>query len=240
MFKSIFIFAFSFIALFSAQSYSFAQSNQSVFDKLSQIFEPEIQGTTIAYLETIIGPPKKIDQWSDNPNQSVRHYQIGPCKVTVTGLDVVINIKLEKLSKDCSFDLRNFDSNSDISEPVSIFGMTFADLNNVIGASYQFIKTCIYMCGNSGSPDIGFDFQPHFPELPFISASFNLNFSNTDENGRETLDQLQILKDYLIKTQGDETVALVEYEITPEANELAWESLKDVYFDSILIGVRTE
>jgi hypothetical protein len=61
-----------------------------------------------------------------------------------------------------------------------------------------------------------------------------------DKNGRDPLDQLRKVTDYLDKTQGEDVVVMVEYEITPEANEIAWESLKDVYFDSILIGERTE
>jgi hypothetical protein len=232
----------SILSIFSFQSLAFAQSHQnnSIYSKLTQVFEPDIQGSTIAYLETILGPAKKIDKYSDDPSQSFRYYQVGPCQVVATGTDTVINIKLEQLSNDCTFDFQKFITGSDSSGPVNVFGMTFNDLNEVLGYSYQFIRDCIYMCGKAQTPKIGFAFEPNFPGQSNVSAWFNLNLTKPDKKGRDPFGQLQILKDYLINTQGGDTVALIEYIVTPEANELAWESLKDVYLDTIMIGQNIE
>jgi hypothetical protein len=76
------------------------------YNKLSQIFEPDIQGAAIAYIEHILGPAKKIFRADGQQNLSVRVYQVGPCRVAFPASDTVSSAQLENLSSDCNFDFK--------------------------------------------------------------------------------------------------------------------------------------
>jgi hypothetical protein len=114
----------SILILFSAFPL-FAQSPNglSTRDKLNLIFQPDMIGSTIAYLEHQIGPAKRIDNFPVNDAGDLqREYRIGPCTVNVYGQSNISSLELINLSQECSFDLAPFLGSEGSQEA---FGTTF-------------------------------------------------------------------------------------------------------------------
>jgi hypothetical protein len=208
-----------------------SQNGASVYDRLSQVFEPDIEGTTIAYLENILGPAKKVHKWG---GRTVRTYRVGPCEVTVKGEDSVSSIQLERLSPRCSFDFQSIASvYSGGTGAINAFGMTFEDIEKALGyVTYKFADRCGMMdCGLSvPNPQIGFEFEAGFPGMMLVfplTAWLTLGEDKPDKAGNMMYERHFKFNEYLTGKYGEDKVR-VEWAVdpTPEDSEKAWEAYK--------------
>jgi hypothetical protein len=238
MFKYIVSVLFALLVFFSLQADIIAQSEQdkAVYDKLTQIFEPEIVGTTIAYLETILGPAKKIDKWGDEPSDTTRHYLLGNCEIDVTGTDAVSTIMLKNVSNKCNFNFEEvaFYNNYVSKKSIDILGQSLGSIYQLIMPSEsKIVDECsITDCGVAGgNPKIGFEFLASIKENLIVSAWYISDY----ENEKSLSEQYYKFIDYMKAKYGDE-VRFGEYELRPEDIDQALSLWQNLPVKGIKIG----
>ena len=134
--------------------------------KLGAVFDPDMLGVQVAYLEHIVGPAWKVVQ-------GTRIYKVDGCVVYVgVNAGEVRNLRME-ISQQCQFDLNAFANNHKFPR---LFGMTFGEFEQPY-VSGQFQASCLYLCGNAADPVV-WDFYagPHaenflqiVPEVVLVS-----------------------------------------------------------------------
>jgi hypothetical protein len=218
------IILFLFVILFSTTTNIFAQNtgNNSVKDKLSLVFDPEMIGVTIAYLEAQIGPAKRIDDYYPvNPAGDIkREYQIGPCKVNIIGNDSIKSIELVNISNECSFNIMPFLNQEGYKEA---YGTTFGFIAND-NSSFKFISECIHYCGKSPYT-IEFEFEIWLGSGPRGKVMPKYELYTGDDQFDEVFDNFKTL---LIKNEGEDWVGYANYRDNYEYGTIALKYFKDI------------
>ncbi|MDR3154361.1 MAG: hypothetical protein LBW85_08880 [Deltaproteobacteria bacterium] len=231
--KNVIVSAISLLLLLAAPRLAQAQSG-GAYGKLTQVFEPGIVGATTDYLESVLGPAKRKDQLGDT---TFREYQVGGCRVEVTGGDTVKTIAVPELSSGCSFDFAKLATNPDVTGPVSAFGMTFGDLYRALSLpDIEFRRDCLHLCGNAAAPEIGFNFVTPLRGRLHLSAWLYLTGEEKDRKGKDVFDLAEEFKSYLISRQGQDKVYSVEYDISREDSDRAMGLFEDSYVNAVQIG----
>ena len=136
----------SFLPEFSA---NFATVSLPSASKLTRVFDPEMLGANIEYLEQIVGVAR-------NSYGNVRIYKVDSCEVNVQ----INNGKIENLklypSSICTFDLNLFLSNyGQLPRPEEL---TFGDFTDLVGSGRMY-ASCLSMCGNASEPVVSLSWQ---------------------------------------------------------------------------------
>jgi hypothetical protein len=164
-------------------SYSQVSSTR---DKLNLIFQPNTLGSTIAYLESQIGPAKRISDYPINDSGDLeREYQIGPCTVKIYGQNSITSFELVGLSPECSFDIMPFILGEGSKEA---YGTTFGYLANFDGGTpFEFYSECINICNVPQDPKIHFIYT-----IAYITRFLHINASISvfDDNIGDQFDKL--------------------------------------------------
>jgi hypothetical protein len=133
---------------------------------LRAVFDPDMLGAQVAYLEHIIGPAWKVVR-------GTRIYKVDGCVVDVgVNSGEVRNLHMQ-ISEQCQFDLSVFSGNYKFPR---LFGLTFGEFEQPY-VSGQFQASCLYLCGNSADPVVRDFYQgPHaenfiqmVPEVVLVS-----------------------------------------------------------------------
>jgi dimeric dUTPase (all-alpha-NTP-PPase superfamily) len=155
-------------------------------EKLNLIFKPDMFGATIAYLESQIGPAKRISDYPINYSGDLeREYQIGPCTVKIYGQNSITSFELVGLSPECSFDISSLilvEGNKEA------YRTTFGYLANFDGGTpYEFYSECINICNVPQDPKIHFIYT-----IAYITRFLHINASISvfDDNIGDQFDKL--------------------------------------------------
>ncbi|MDR2367850.1 MAG: hypothetical protein LBF58_07050 [Deltaproteobacteria bacterium] len=194
-------------------------------DKMSLVFSPDMIGATIAYLEYHVGPAKRKTNFQVNGEPEVlREYQIGPCKVFVSGNEDIKHLELRNINEDCTFNILPFlgeQGEKDAHE--TTFGFLAENAN-----SYRFTTECMKWCGSASDVAIEFQFtifRPGVGESKMV-ARRGLYPSN------DQIDKLSSqLTDFLVEKEGEEWVTLSRY-----ANDEKYAQIALKYFTNIRIS----
>ncbi|MBS0445108.1 MAG: hypothetical protein JSR59_04060 [Proteobacteria bacterium] len=121
-------------------------SEKKVEEKLAAVFVSNTIGGSIKYLETILGPAKRVLEL----RQENREYDVEGCKLTLaaTKEGTVVAMTLV-VSPSCTFNWRGILPNhSSLPQPNH---MTFGDAMKSSG-SWTFVTDCLDACGNAADP----------------------------------------------------------------------------------------
>jgi hypothetical protein len=109
--------------------------------KLRAVFDHDMLGAQVAYLEHIVGPAWKVVQ-------GTRIYKVDGCVVYVgVASGEIRNLHME-ISQQCQFDLSVFSNNYKFPR---LLGMTFGAFEQPY-VSGRFQASCLYLCGNAADP----------------------------------------------------------------------------------------
>jgi uncharacterized protein YecT (DUF1311 family) len=117
--------------------------------KLAEVFDPEMVGANIAYLEQIVGVARNI--YGD-----VRVYKVDGCEVIAQiSRGTVDSLKLYP-SAACTFDLNAFQVGGN--RLPSLESLTFGAFTKLVGSG-QMYASCLSMCGNAAEPTVSMHWQ---------------------------------------------------------------------------------
>jgi hypothetical protein len=125
--------------------------------KLASIFQSEMLGAQLRYLETITGPAMHIDRGAGGVQ--IRDYRVEGCKLRawVKG-GKALGYSLD-LAPDCSFELANFLGNNYPSTKGLTIGRFAA---GAFGPALRVQSSCIDLCPNAADATVDFTFEgPH-------------------------------------------------------------------------------
>lgn len=207
---------------------SILSTNVFAGDKLEKIFNSEMIGANLPYLEKITGPAKNT--FSYEKNQKTNTYKVESCEVTVrVSNGTVQSLGLKNLSKKCTFDLNNFVPNVGGGKLPPLHNMTFGQFDIFTGNG-KYTADCLMSCGNAADPvayenwqasraDGGFDI-----ELGVVLASDSaIDASNKWRNA-------------MLKDEGEDWIIDTKFNCSNKYNSIAQKAFKNVKITSATIG----
>ena len=108
--------------------------------KLGSVFNSEMVGANILYLEKYTGPARNTYE-SDNKINNT--YKVDNCEIDVVISNKTVNsISLSKLSNKCTFDLNKFIPNISRRKPLLAHNVTFGLIDDYFGDG-KYSATCL-------------------------------------------------------------------------------------------------
>jgi hypothetical protein len=189
--------------------------NTTTKDKLAMLFTHDMIGVTIAYVETQLGPAKRVSDYTNEDGDYKREYQVGPCTVNIEGKESISSIELVGITEECSFDITQLLLEDGYKEA---YKTTFGFLAN--NNPFEFYSGCINICHVPQDPHIIFEYN-----IAGVVRFFKLTASISvfDESlGNELHELGQFIND-------DELNWIDDQQYAPKALEL----FKNVYIKKI-------
>jgi hypothetical protein len=187
--------------------------------KLRAVFDPDMLGAQVAYLEYIVGPAWKV-------SQGTRSYKVDGCVVYVgVHAGEIRNLSME-ISQQCQFDLSAFSNNYKFPR---LFGMTFGEFEQPY-VSGHFQASCLYLCGNAADPVVrDFYAGPHaenflqiVPEVVLVSDA--------------AITASMAWSDAMKKAMGEEDVVNTKFNCDGRFDALAHKLFANVPITGITVG----
>ena len=196
--------------------------------KLDKIFNTEIIGANLPYLEKITGPAKNT--FSHKKNEKTNTYKVDDCEITIRVSNGTIqSLGIEKLSQKCTFNLNSFLPNVGGGKLPPLYNMTFGQFDAFTGDG-KYTADCLMSCGNAADPvayenwqasraDGGFDLQ-----LGVVLAS------------DAALDASSKWQRAMVKGEGEDWVIDTKFNCSNKYNSIAQQAFKNVKITSATIG----
>lgn len=203
-------------------SVGLAQSNNG--DRLARILDPDMLRVQVAYLETVIGPARRVSPNYGGVGQH-REYRVNGCEVGALARDNEIFAYRLRLTPRCTFDVGRFG----VRLPVPIHRATHGMLENALGAS-RFLPTCIYSCGNAADPVFStYNVGPRaLGSIELIAVSqYNADASATLLRAAE-------------RVMPQDDIAMGRFSCHPSYDRLGRAAFRNVVIDEITIGYELE
>lgn len=126
------------------------KNNEAALTPMQQIFQPEMIGATVQYLEQFTGPPKNV-----SPDGQARTYKVNSCEVTayienegesksVSGLRLM-------LAPGCDGDVGKFIDNKNTT---MLSQLSFSKFEELVGGGVLYYADCLSLCGNAFDPSV--------------------------------------------------------------------------------------
>ena len=203
-------------------STSFARSA----NQLNDVFQNEMLGAQVNYLEHKIGPAMHVYKLSEGMES--REYRVNGCQITAYASHGAIEGYSLSLRPNCNFNLGNFMG----SGYGSTTGLTVgAFLRAWKGTMVLHAESeCIDMCGNAADPSMDFIFEgPH--AMNYLNVQLTVVL---DE--KQSIEAAEKLTDDLKRNEGSEYVTNTKFNCNNKYDALASKLFANVPVRSITVG----
>ena len=199
-------------------------------DVLQRIFNREMIGATLSYLEKITGPAKYSSSYKKNEINNT--YEISGCSVDVRVFNgSIMSLGLNQLSQKCTFNLNKFFPNSDFEKLPRIHNMTFGQFDSLIGDG-KYTASCLISCGNAVDPVVYEDWEASRAE-----GGLELQLGVTLASDSAINASIK-WEDAMVKGEGEDWVIKQKFACTNKYNSIAKNEFKNVRVTSAVIGLR--
>lgn len=138
---------------------------------MQKLFDPEMLGATVQYLEQLTGPPRNVSD-----DGLVRTYKVNSCEVNayVTGgQNSSVSALRFPITPECDGDVGKIWSG----ESVMTSQLSFGKFNEMVGGNVLFYADCLSLCGNAADPVVyahvegprANDFLEMMVEIPLVN-----------------------------------------------------------------------
>jgi len=141
---------------------------------LANIFSITTMGIRIPYLETKIGPAKRVTRW--RRDEEWRDYEVGSCQFTVIANDKAVNSLEVPLNGKCPIDLNTLLQTKDIPAHPTFGQIESAAHVTDTGKVYS---DCLSNCGNASDPSLYLEWQGPHSNL-FVEIMLQAKMVNAD------------------------------------------------------------
>lgn len=201
--------------------YMLLSSSAFSSENLNKIFDPEMIGANLAYLEKITGPARNTYNHREKVKTNI--YKIDDCEVTADISDEKIDaLGIEKLSSKCTFNLKSFLPNLDHQKLPPLYDMTFGQFDTITG-NVKYTAGCLMDCGNLADPVVYGNWEGSHADL-----FFELQLTGPGGGGEWT--------DAMVKGEGEDWVREGKYNCSDKYNDMARKQNKDTKITSAIIG----
>lgn len=190
--------------------------------KLAQIFNGDMLGADVGYLQNITGTPWKT--FNDE-----RTYKVAGCIVTATVVDASVRSLGLDLSDQCGIDLTAFNPNWKAQTKRLTFGLFEKNVG-----SGRFYADCLSQCGNAYDPSVYEHYKGSHAEN-FVEVV--LGVQQVDDKSLAAADAWE---DAMKAAQGEDYVIDQKFNCEPKFNEAASKAFTNVRPTSIKIGFDLE
>lgn len=207
---------------------SILSNNAFAGNKLDKIFNAEMIGANLPYLEKITGPAKNT--FSYEKNQKTNIYKVESCEITVrVSNETVQSLGLKNLSKKCTFNINNIMPNFGDGKLPPLHNMTFGQFDIFIGDG-KYTADCLMSCGNAADPVAYGNWQASRASGGF---DIELGVVLVSDSGTDALDKW---RDAMIKDEGEDWVIDTKFNCSDKYNSIAQKAFKNVKITSATIG----
>lgn len=195
--------------------------------RIQKIFDPEMIGADVAYLEKITGPAKNTYDGAEKGDKS-KIYKVDGCEVEVMISKNSINNIGINLNQKCTFDLKKFLPN--IGKAPALHLMTFGQFDALTGGG-EFTADCLLACGNAANPVVYEEWQASRAD-----GSYQVQLGVAQVDG-PVLTAASYWKDAMIKGEGEDWIIDMQFDCNrAKYNSVAQKAFKNVRIGSIRIG----
>ena len=193
---------------------------------LPQIFDPEMIGADIAYLERLTGPAR-------NTYGQTKVYKISGCEVSVAMIRGTVGSVGMAVSPQCDFDLSTFLPNLR-STGRPLHTLTFGQFDAMSGGTGRYYEDCLYLCGNATDPRIYQHWQGSRADK---ALEVLLEVAQVDEPAVEAA---FAWKAGMMEAEGEDWVLDAKFNCTQKYEEVAHRLFREVRISKITIGYDIE
>lgn len=195
-----------------------------VTKKLPHVFKQDTIGSTVKYIENIIGPAKSISKWDDYTIYN--YYIVDDCIFTLITdkNDTISGIKLD-ITDTCTFEWKDVMHNYENLPPPH--KLKFGDVMQ--NHFYTFLPGCLSGCGNAADPE---------SELRFGSSRADgwlMAILTAVHASEENLNASSNLADKLERLKGEDFVSSGKYSCNFDINSVAEGVIEGMRVDSVTI-----
>lgn len=119
---------------------------------MQQIFQPEMIGATLLYLEQFTGPPRNV-----SPDGMERTYKVGACEITAyvgEGENKSVSALRFVVAPGCDGDVGKFLDSSPGASGAMLSQLSFGKFEEMVGGTTRYYADCLTLCGNAADPTV--------------------------------------------------------------------------------------
>jgi hypothetical protein len=193
--------------------------------KLDEIFEFDMLGAQVAYLEHMIGPAKHIFTLP-KAGMQIRTYPVDGCKVEATTQGTEVLRYSLVLTPTCNFDLGKLVQGHATTKDLTVG--RFADRYD---ASYLHVRSdCIYSCGNAADPRVDFIYEGSHAD-GWVSVVLTVIIADVP-----ALQAVEPWENLMRSKEGDNYVLETKFNCDHKYDSIAVRAFENVVVNKITVG----
>lgn len=198
---------------------------------ISKIFNFEMLGVNLAYLEKMTGPA--MNTYDGRKKGDITNiYKIDNCEISVgISKGVVRSLGIGYLSPECTFDpnlfltVKGFDKELPMAHEMT-FGQFDADHTDG-----KYTATCLSNCGNASASEKFYEEWQGPHAYSYLEVRIGVEISNND-----VISASNKWEDAMVKGEGEDWVMDTKFRCNHKYDHIAKEAFKNIKITSITIG----